>query len=50
MVFTSEHKRFIIESYLRNGGEWIYSAAACKISIKTGTVAELQFRAVLSMS
>jgi hypothetical protein len=33
MVFTSEHKRFIIESYFRNGvfnnGEWTYSAVAC---------------------
>jgi hypothetical protein len=31
MVFTSEHKIFIIESYFRNGvfnnGEWIYRAA-----------------------
>jgi hypothetical protein len=33
MVFTSEHKRFIIESYFRNGifndREWTYSAVAC---------------------
>jgi hypothetical protein len=31
--FTSEHKRFIIESYFRDGvfnnGEWTYSAVAC---------------------
>jgi hypothetical protein len=33
MVFTSEHKSFITQSYFRNGvfnnGEWIYSAVAC---------------------
>jgi hypothetical protein len=33
MVFTSEHKRLMIESYFRNGvfnnGEWIYSAGPC---------------------
>lgn len=33
MVFTIEHKTFMIESYFRNGvrenGEWIYSALPC---------------------
>jgi hypothetical protein len=33
MVFTSEHKRFIIESYFGNdvfnNGEWTYSAVTC---------------------
>jgi hypothetical protein len=32
MVFTSEYKSFIIESYFRNGvfnnGEWTYSTVA----------------------
>jgi hypothetical protein len=32
MVFTSEHKRFIIKPYFRNGvfnnGEWTYRAVA----------------------
>jgi hypothetical protein len=38
MVFTSEHKRLIIESYIRNGvfnnGEWAYSCLFGQVSAK----------------
>ncbi|RZC31800.1 hypothetical protein BDFB_013099 [Asbolus verrucosus] len=33
MGFTKEHKKFMLESYFRNGqrvdGEWIYEAQSC---------------------
>ncbi|RZC41715.1 hypothetical protein BDFB_013579, partial [Asbolus verrucosus] len=33
MGFTEEHKKFMLESYFRNGqqvdGEWIYEAQPC---------------------
>jgi hypothetical protein len=38
MVFTSEYKSFIIESYFRNGifnnGEWAHSAVACSAKFR----------------
>lgn len=38
MVFTREHKSFIIESYFRNGihenGQWIYSVQACMVEFQ----------------
>jgi hypothetical protein len=38
MIFTLEHKRFIIESNFRNcvfnNGEWTYSAVACLAKFK----------------
>jgi hypothetical protein len=55
MVLTSEHKRFIIESYFRNSvfnnGEWTYSPVAClsefneKFQIETGICNQEYFHA-----
>jgi hypothetical protein len=41
MVFTSEHKRFIIVSYFRNSaynnGEWLYCDVACLTELTKNT-------------